>query len=178
MSPEWRTLFRFAVEEAARRNMVVGLNLCDGWNAGGPWVKPEDAAKTLACSTLRVTGPKNFSATFPKADKADKTYRDTMVLAWQLGGPGAETRKNACLSQTWLDLTAKMSSEGRLAWEVPKGEWLIARFGYTNGKRRASRTVENTRRSPESPRIHNRVFGSNERRCESNLEAAPGRQTS
>jgi hypothetical protein len=81
MSPEWRTLFRFAVEEAARRNMVVGLNLCDGWNAGGPWVKPEDAAKTLVYSTLRVTGPQNFSGTLPKADKADKTYRDTMELA-------------------------------------------------------------------------------------------------
>jgi hypothetical protein len=130
MSPEWRTLFRFAVEEAARRTMVVGLNLCDGWNAGGPWVKPEDAAKTLVYSTMGVTGPKNFSGTLPKADKADKTYRDTMVLAWQIGGPSSENRKSTCLSQTWVDLTAKMSSDGRFAWQAPTGEWLIVRFGY------------------------------------------------
>ena len=62
-----------------------------------------------------------LSGALPKADKADKTYRDTMVLAWQLGGPSSERQKNICLSQTWLDLTAKMSSDGRLAWEAPKG---------------------------------------------------------
>ncbi|RLB98121.1 MAG: hypothetical protein DRH90_22350 [Deltaproteobacteria bacterium] len=41
LSPRWRELFRYAVEEAALRNIELGLNLCDGWNSGGSWITPE-----------------------------------------------------------------------------------------------------------------------------------------
>ncbi len=32
-------------------------------------------------------------------------------------------------SRTWVDLTAKMAADGRLAWNVPAGDWLVVRFG-------------------------------------------------
>ena len=129
MSPAWRELFRFAVEECAKRNMVVGLNLCAGWNAGGPWVKAEEAAKRLVTSTMRVDGPKAFSAVIAHPAKSDATYRDCMVLAWRLDESGKEKESHTCLSRTWLDLTAKMAADGRLTWEVPQGPWLVVRFG-------------------------------------------------
>ena len=31
-----------------------------------------------------------------------------------------------------VDLTAKMSADGRLAWDVPAGKWTILRFGRTS----------------------------------------------
>ena len=46
MSPRWRQLFRYAVEQAALRNIEIGLNMCDGWNAGGPWITQEYAMST------------------------------------------------------------------------------------------------------------------------------------
>ena len=46
MSPRWRQLFRYAVEQAALRNIEIGLNMCDGWNAGGPWITPEYGMST------------------------------------------------------------------------------------------------------------------------------------
>ncbi len=46
MSPRWRELFRYAVEQAALRNIEIGLNLCDGWNAGGPWITEQYAMST------------------------------------------------------------------------------------------------------------------------------------
>jgi hypothetical protein len=130
MSPSWRELFGFAVEEAARRNIEVGLNLCDGWNAGGPWVKSEDAAKSLVHFAMRTSGPKRFTEAVASPAVKDPTYRDVAVFAWRLGGPGAGEAKDDCLSRTWVDLTAKMAPDGRLAWDVPDGQWLVVRFGY------------------------------------------------
>ncbi len=46
MSPRWRELFRYAVEQAALRNIEIGLNMCDGWNAGGPWITEKYAMST------------------------------------------------------------------------------------------------------------------------------------
>src|SRR5882757_1455038 len=41
MSDEWRKYFRHAVQEAARLGIEIGVNICDGWNCGGPWVAKE-----------------------------------------------------------------------------------------------------------------------------------------
>ena len=59
MSAEWRDLYQHAVREADRCGIVLGVNLCSGWNAGGPWVTPEHAAKRLisAETCLLYTSP-------------------------------------------------------------------------------------------------------------------------
>lgn len=46
LSTRWQELFRYAVEQAALRNIEIGLNICDGWTAGGPWITPEYAVST------------------------------------------------------------------------------------------------------------------------------------
>ena len=61
MSPEWRSLFKHTVKEAARLGLGVSAMLCSGWNAGGPWIKPEQAMRHLASSETRVTGPVRFA---------------------------------------------------------------------------------------------------------------------
>ena len=45
MSPEWRELWKHTLKEADRLNLGVSTMLCSGWNAGGPWIKPEQACK-------------------------------------------------------------------------------------------------------------------------------------
>ena len=64
MSAEWRELYRHAVREADRCGIALGVNLCSGWNAGGPWVTPEHAAKKLvAAQTSRQrAGPRQCRA--------------------------------------------------------------------------------------------------------------------
>jgi hypothetical protein len=42
MSPEWRELFRFAVQEAHRLGLEMGMNICYGWPAGGTWMSTEN----------------------------------------------------------------------------------------------------------------------------------------
>ena len=122
MSPAWRDLFRFAVEEAAQRRIEIGLNICAGWNAGGPWVQPEDAAKMLVHGTTRLSGPMAFNDVLHKPNEAGATYHDIAVLAW----PTIARRPSTGM----LDLTGKMNPTGRLRWDVPDGDWLVVRFGW------------------------------------------------
>ncbi|MGH9616109.1 MAG: glycosyl hydrolase [Acidobacteriaceae bacterium] len=84
MSQEWRDLFRFAVEEASKRNMEVSLNLCSGWNAGGPWITASEAPQEVVFSKVRITGPKLFSDVVPEPHHNDPYYRDIAVLAYKL----------------------------------------------------------------------------------------------
>ena len=56
MSAEWRDLFQHALREADRLGIEVSVNLCSGWDAGGPWIGPDQAAKCFVQSQLRVAG--------------------------------------------------------------------------------------------------------------------------
>jgi hypothetical protein len=61
-SPEWYGMFRFALTEAKRLGMTVGVHNCDGWStSGGPWVSPEQSMKEVVWSKVNVTGGKRIS---------------------------------------------------------------------------------------------------------------------
>jgi hypothetical protein len=126
MSRPWRDLFRFAVEEAGKRRIEIGLNICAGWNAGGPWVRPKTAAKTLVHAMTHMSGPIDFDDILPKPDGVDTTYHDIAVLAW----PTRKAPQGQCLSEGVQDLTDKMDAMGHLRWAVPDGHWLVIRFGW------------------------------------------------
>ena len=83
MSPEWRELFKHALREADRLGIEVSVNLCSGWDAGGPWITPEHAAKRFVQSGLGVTGPQNFSARLPQPASDVAYYRDAAVQAFR-----------------------------------------------------------------------------------------------
>jgi hypothetical protein len=84
MSPEWRELFKHAVREADRLGIVLGANLCSGWNCGGAWVSTEHAAKKLTSATSVVKGPGRVSVDLPQPATVQGFYRDIAVLACPL----------------------------------------------------------------------------------------------
>ncbi len=45
--------------------------------------------------------------------------------------PATETGGEAISHSSVLDLTAKLAVDGRLHWDVPAGDWIILRVGYT-----------------------------------------------
>lgn len=65
LSAEWKAYYRHAMKEAKRLGIGVGINLCSGWDMGGPWIKPEDAGRWYLQSELAVTGPEKFSDKLP-----------------------------------------------------------------------------------------------------------------
>ena len=94
LSPKWLELFRHALNEAARLGLVMSVNIQSGWNLGGPPVGPEDAAKKLTWSVLRVKGPRKFEGKLPPPPRRDGYYRDAFVVAYPLRErlPGALER--------------------------------------------------------------------------------------
>ena len=48
-----------------------------------------------------------------------------------------------------IDLTAKMSPDGRVAWDVPDGRWKILRFGYYANGKKTSMSGTTSGRGPE-----------------------------
>jgi hypothetical protein len=90
MSPEWRKMFVYACEVADSLGMEISMNICSGWNDGGPWVTPEYASKKLVWTELAVQGPKTLSEKLPLPanllNTGDKTpfYRPVGVVAVKL----------------------------------------------------------------------------------------------
>ncbi len=146
MSAEWRENFRHAVQEAGRLGIEMGVSLCSGWDAGGPWVEREDAIKTVVWSETTIEGPKAFDGTLQRpelqetetflgrlkpAEKQD-WYRDIAVLACRVGADAG----------TWnvaeaIDLTSA-TQDGHLAWQAPEGKWTILRFGFVLAEMRTT----------------------------------------
>ena len=81
MSPEWLDMVKHALLEADRLGIEVSINLCSGWDAGGPWITPDFAAKRFVQSELRLTGPQKFEGKLPQPPSDAAYYRDVAVQA-------------------------------------------------------------------------------------------------
>ena len=145
----WWKLVRHAAAESRRLGLDFGVHNCAGYeSSGGPWITPELSMQEIVWSETRVSGATNFSATLaqakpdlravqpypvhnpitgklekPKVPARREFYRDVAVLALPAGGIVAQTNI--------IDLTAKMSADGKLDWDAPPGDWIIYRFGRT-----------------------------------------------
>ena len=112
-TPEWYHAVRHAAEEAKRLDLEMSIFSSPGWSeAGGPWVKPEQAMKKLVWSETRVEGPQALNAKLPAPPSnegpvrdlsagarpdAPKFYRDSAVVAYRTP---AEARDMAALHPT------------------------------------------------------------------------------
>ena len=81
MGPQWLEMVQHALRESDRLGIEVSVNLCSGWDAGGPWIAPEFAAKHFVQSELRLTGPRKFSGALPEPVSNAAYYRDVCVQA-------------------------------------------------------------------------------------------------
>lgn len=104
LSPEWRELYRHALQEAARLGIAVDVNMAPGWNMGGKWITPEKASRWYLQSETTIQGPRKFAgklnmpqpndgygnapvcyggrASF-KVPSDQMDYRDTAVVAFR-----------------------------------------------------------------------------------------------
>jgi hypothetical protein len=64
-SEEWKELYRHAMKEGKRLRIDIGINLCSGWDMGGPWIRPENSGRWYLQSETTVSGPQKFSGKLP-----------------------------------------------------------------------------------------------------------------
>ncbi len=161
MSQRWRNLFKHVVAEARRLNLEVNLNNDAGWSgSGGPWIAPEQAMQKVVFAETNVTGPCRFEGMLPEPEVVAKFYRDICILAFPKVGSyripdiktkaAYETGYTGPSDQTnpppemivqrdrLVDLSTHINRAGRVAWDVPGGEWTLLRIGHTcTGKENA-----------------------------------------
>lgn len=92
----------------------------------GPWVTPDYAMKKIVQTQLTVSGPKKLNVKLAQPEIVDDYYNDICVQAIRLE-PGSKKTD----PQNMMDVTPQMKSDGSFDWQVPEGEWVIIRTGYT-----------------------------------------------
>ena len=157
LTPKWMQMFSYTLNESKRLGLGVDLANGTGWPFGGPWVKDEDASKSIFYKTFTVKGGEqlnetveykqegfirtanNKPATFDQVLKPVWTNKNLQALALdQIQYPGklplqtliAYSNKNES-----IDLTNKVDANGKLNWTAPTGTWtLYALFQGLHGK--------------------------------------------
>ncbi|MDR1865761.1 MAG: glycoside hydrolase family 2 [Bacteroidales bacterium] len=80
MSDEWWDITHTALKTAAELDIEIGMFNSPGWTqAGGPWVKPNEAMRYLTASERRVSGPENISV---QLEKPVAEFDDVKVIAF------------------------------------------------------------------------------------------------
>ena len=137
---------KVAVDEASKYGMEVGLNTASSWNAGGNWLTPKHAAKSIYQRKVNVTGggKEKIKLPFPEIPEKDPRGRKRLISYGKDGKP-LYSEEIAVLAIPLLADKALMdtsrikdvstffdSNKEVLNWEVPEGEWKIVRYVSSN----------------------------------------------
>jgi hypothetical protein len=148
MSVEQVDGIAFALAEAKRLGLKMGLIVSSSWNAGATWTPPELAMMNLVAWQETVTGPVRYERILPLPElpeKFTKPYgeyplfvpkderglprfrKDIAVLAFPLESDGrlADPRQVRVLND-------QVDSAGRLTCDLPEGQWVVMRTVLVN----------------------------------------------
>nr|WP_294897643.1 glycosyl hydrolase [uncultured Pedobacter sp.] len=82
-SPEWYEMFHFALKEANRLGITIGVHNSDGWStSGGPWISEEMSMKTYVWSKTYIQGESTVNIKLEQPQATNNYYRDYAVIAF------------------------------------------------------------------------------------------------
>ncbi len=82
-SPEWIEMFRWALSEADRLGLTIGITTIDGFaTSGGPWIKPEDSMKKYVWSSTNISGGESVEVQLKQPLATENYYKDVFVVAY------------------------------------------------------------------------------------------------
>jgi hypothetical protein len=157
LSPQWMEMFKHTLKEAKRLGIGVDLANGTGWAFGGPWVKDDDAGKTIYYKTYAINGGEVLSEVIEYKQEAlvrtannkpaaiDTILKPVYVnknlqsLALdQIQYPGKLPLQKLMAyaeGKAPVDLTKQVDGNGKLNWTAPDGKWtLYALFEGLHGK--------------------------------------------
>lgn len=138
---------KFAIEEAGKLGMEVSMNVSSSWNAGGNWVTPEYAAKSIYLSSIQPegSGPQKIIIPYPEALKKDGSNPRIEYIKFKDNGRPVFSEEIAVLAVPVVDNTTEIDTSRiinisqyfnpeteTLQWNVPNGKWEILRFVCSN----------------------------------------------
>ncbi len=81
LSPVWWQRVRYAMEQADRLGLQLGMHICDGFAlAGGPWITPRESMQKVVSADTVVLGGR-IDLQLPQPEQFKGYYEDIAVLA-------------------------------------------------------------------------------------------------
>lgn len=83
LTPEWWGMVRFALQEAQRLQLEIGIHVSDGFAlAGGPWIKPEQSMQKLVWTKTFIQAGNTKKIRLAQPESNENFYRDVAVYAY------------------------------------------------------------------------------------------------
>jgi hypothetical protein len=115
-----------AMDETKRLGLDLGIVASSSWNAGGAWIKPEDASKAIISSELLLKGPLAYNDTLPVPKGITAYFYEISVFAVPVS-----SNQNPVNKSDIQNISAQYNGK-TLTWNVPDGNWKIIRFICNN----------------------------------------------
>lgn len=82
LTSEWWKMVEFAMTEAKRLDLKLGMHVSDGFAlAGGPWITPELSMQKVVWSKINISNS-NSKITLPQPESKENYYKDIAVYAY------------------------------------------------------------------------------------------------
>lgn len=148
MSVEQIDGIAYALQQADRLGLKMGLIVSSSWNAGGTWTLPEHALMNLVSWKETVIGPLRYEKQLPFPEIPDSFskpygkyplyvpkdesglplyFSDVAVLAYPLTADGVIDE-----AAQVIDLRDQVQPNGTLTCDIPAGQWVVMRIVLTN----------------------------------------------
>lgn len=83
LTPEWWALVKFALQEAKRLQLQIGVHVSDGFAlAGGPWIKPEMSMQQLTWTKTFIAAGNKTPIVLSQPETSQNYYKDIAVYAY------------------------------------------------------------------------------------------------
>ena len=127
---EWYTMFRWALQEASRLGITIGVNNSDGWNSGGPWITPEMSMKQFVFTKTIISGGEKISIKLNQPCAIQNFYKDIAVVAYKTKESlnSFQVIKPKISLNNVSDATALMDGDPVSAVKVTKGDFIQISF--------------------------------------------------
>ncbi len=87
-TPEWFDMFQWALKEANRLGISIGVHNCDGWStSGGPWITPEMSMKQYVWTKTIINASQQGAVQLKQPFAVGDYYKDVAVVACKSDNP-------------------------------------------------------------------------------------------
>src|SRR5690554_4658570 len=103
MSPEWREMVKFTMQEANRLGLKMSINLANtGGSLRGPWNMKDDGPKQLIWTAADVTGPQRIETRLHNPSEK-RYFNDITLIAVRMkpGDKHAKSQQSINLNGEW-----------------------------------------------------------------------------
>ncbi len=144
MSDESVDMIAFAIREAGKLGLEVGLGVASSWNAGGSWVQPQHAAKTLYASRVAIKGGRDINIGLPFPVITPDRNGKPRKIEYMGNGRPAYSEEVAVIAvpsgaRNLADTSAVVNvtryfdpATEQLTWPAPEGNWDVYRYICSN----------------------------------------------